>query len=101
MPMDNCHGIRQVFSSRINQILEKIPSKVRDNLTIVWLLAKNTLTVVLMALLILSPYLILPLLMDHPPPYCYVAYAIWIAMLIGSFILAAIVGYLRETKGLA
>jgi len=37
--------------------------------------------------------------MGWPAPYCYVAYALWISLIIGSFLGAAIIGYLRETQG--
>ena len=84
-------------SRKINNMLEALISKLQDNLIVVWLVTKDTLTVVMMALLILSPMIVWPFLMDWPVPYCYFAFAIWITWLIGSCVLAAVVGYLRET----
>ena len=78
--------------------LESLAQKLQDNLIVAWLMAKNTFTVVLMALIIFSPIMIWPFLMGWPVPYCYVAYAVWISIFIGAIILAAIVGYLRETR---
>jgi hypothetical protein len=89
--------IRKAASRKINKMLETTISRLQDNLVVVWLVTKNTLTVVMMALLILSPMIVWPFLMNWPVPYCYLAYAIWITWFIGSCILAAIVGYLRET----
>lgn len=89
---------RAAASKRISRTLEVLSSKVQDNFIVVWLLAKNTLTVVVMALIVLSPMILWPWLMYWPVPYCYLAYAIWIAFFAGSCILAAIIGYLRETK---
>lgn len=96
---DSRCNLRQVVLRRIDQMLEATSSKLKDNLIIVWLLTKNTLTVVVMTLFVFSPVAVWPLLMGWPVPYCYVAYVIWIALLIGSCILAGIIGYLRETKG--
>ena len=81
------------------QMLEALSSKLENNLIIVWLLTRNTLTVVVMALFILSPMMVWPWLMGWPVPYCYVAYAAWVAWFVSSCILAGIVGYLREKKG--
>lgn len=89
--------IRKAASRKINKMLETTISKLQDNLVVAWLVTKNTLTVVMMALLILSPMIVWPFLMNWPVPYCYLAYAIWITWFIGSCILAAIVGYFRET----
>ncbi|MEM2111410.1 MAG: hypothetical protein QXX08_05985 [Candidatus Bathyarchaeia archaeon] len=83
----------------VEWIQERLSPRVRDNIIIAWLVTKNTLTVVVMALLILSPLLIYPFLLGWPAPYCYVAYAIWISWIIGSIIVAAVIGYLRETQG--
>jgi hypothetical protein len=88
--------IHKAASRKINDELQALISKLQDNLIVVWLVTKDTLTVVMMALLILSPMIVWPFLMDWPVPYCYLAFAIWITWLIGSCILAAVVGYLRE-----
>jgi hypothetical protein len=89
--------IRKAASRKINNMLEALIFKLQDNLIVVWFVTQNTLTVVAMALLILSPMIVWPFLMNWPVPYCYLAYTIWITWFIGSCILAAIVGYLRET----
>lgn len=90
-------NIREAVSRKIAKITGRILLKFKDNLIVAWLVTKNTLTVVAMALLILSPMMVLPFLMNWPVPYCYIAYGVWITWFIGSCILAAIVGYLRET----
>jgi hypothetical protein len=89
-------NIRETASRKINKMLKALLFKLEDNLIVVWIVTKNTLTVVVMALFILSPMIILPFLMGWPEPYCYVAYALWISWFITSCVLAAIVGYLRE-----
>jgi hypothetical protein len=89
--------IRKAISRKTNNMLETLIFKLQDNLIVVWFVTQNTLTVVAMALLILSPMIVWPFLMNWPVPYCYLAYTIWITWFIGSCILAAIVGYLRET----
>jgi hypothetical protein len=88
--------ICKAISRKTNNILETLIFKLQDNLIVVWFVTQNTLTVVAMALLILSPMIVWPFLMNWPEPYCYLAYAIWITWFIGSCILAAVVGYLRE-----
>jgi Mg2+ and Co2+ transporter CorA len=88
--------ICKTIPEKINSMLETLISKLHDNLIVVWFVTQNTLTVVAMALLILSPMIVWPFLMNWREPYCYLAYAIWIAWFIGSCILAAVVGYLRE-----
>lgn len=93
------HSRCQFILRKIDRMLEKMSFKLRDNLVVVWLLARNTLTVVVMFLIIFSPYIILPFLMGHPPPYCYIAYAIWISLIFGTCIVAAIIGYMRESQG--
>lgn len=91
-------NIREAASKKIHKMLETLISKLQDNLVVVWFVTQSTLTVVVIALLILSPMIVLPFLMNWPVPYCYIAYAIWITWFFGSCILAAIVGYLRETR---
>jgi hypothetical protein len=88
--------IYKAISRKINSMLETLIFELQDNAIVVWFVMQNTLTVVAMALLILSPMIVLPFLMNWPEPYCYLAYAIWITWFFGSCILAAIVGYLRE-----
>ena len=88
--------ICKAISRKTNNMLETLIFKLQDNLIVVWFVTRNTLTVVAMTLLILSPMIVWPFLMNWPEPYCYFAYAIWITWFIGSCILAAIVGYLRE-----
>ena len=78
--------------------LESLAQKLQENCVIAWFIAKNTLTVVLIALIVLSPLFIWPLLMGWPVPYCYIAYAIWVSYFVGAIILAAFVGYMRETR---
>jgi hypothetical protein len=90
-------NICKAASKKIHKMLETLISKLQDNLIVVGFVTQHTLTVVAMALLILSPMIVLPFLMNWPVPYCYLAYTIWITWFIGSCILAAIVGYLRET----
>lgn len=89
--------ICKAISRKTNNMLETLVFKLQDNLIVVWFVTQNTLMVVAMALLILSPMIVWPFLMNWPVPYCYLAYTIWITWFIGSCILAAIVGYLRET----
>jgi len=91
-------NIREAVTKKIQKTLKTIISKLQDNLIVVWFLTKSTLTVVVIALLILSPMIVWPFLMNWPVPYCYIAYTIWITWFFGSCILAAIVGYLRETS---
>jgi len=93
------HNIREAVSERINTMLKVLLSKLEDNLIVVWLMTKNTLTVVVMALIVFSPMIAWPFLMGWPEPYCYIAYAIWIGWFLGSLILAGVVGYLREASG--
>ena len=85
-------------ANRLLALMESLALKLRDNFVFAWFLAKSTLTVVLMALIILSPMMLWPLLMNWPVPYCYFAYGIWIAFWMGALILAALVGYVRETR---
>lgn len=91
--------IYEAISNRIEKILEKVPGKTKDNIIVAWLVTKSTLTVVVMALLIISPIIIYPFLLGWPAPYCYLAYALWICLIVGSLVAAAIIGYLRETQG--
>jgi hypothetical protein len=88
--------ICKTISRKINSMLGTLIFELQDKLIVVWFVMQDTLTVVAMALLILSPMIVWPFLMNWPEPYCYLAYAIWISWFIGSCILAAIVGYLRE-----
>lgn len=92
---DNNHSRCQFILRKIDRTLEKMSFKLRDNLVVVGLLARNTLTVVVMFLIVFSLYIILPFLMGHPPPCCYIAYAIWISLIFGTCIVVAIIGYMR------
>jgi len=89
-------NIREAVSRKVNEMLDTLLLKLEDNLVVAWLYTRDTLTVVVMALFVLSPMIVWPFLMGWPEPYCYVAYAIWISWIIGACILAAVVGYLRE-----
>ncbi|RLI46782.1 hypothetical protein DRO69_02320 [Candidatus Bathyarchaeota archaeon] len=91
-------NIREKISTEINKILKMAPQKLKDNVIIAWLLTKNTLTVVVMAAIILTPIIIYPFLIGWPAPYCYVAYALWLSLIFGSIVVAAIIGYLKETQ---
>jgi len=91
--------IHSAALKKVNGLLEKISDEVKDNIIVAWLVTKNTLTVVVMALFIASPIIIYPFLLGWPVPYCYVAYALWITLIVGCLIGAAIIGYLRETQG--
>lgn len=86
-------------TSRINEFIQAVVSRLEDNLFVAWLITKNTLTVVAMALLILSPMIVWPFLMNWPVPYCYIAYAIWISWFVGATILTGVIGYMREKRG--
>jgi hypothetical protein len=97
--MEVLDDLREAVSKKIEKMLEKLPAKIADNIVVAWLLTQNTLTIVLMALFVMAPILVYPFLLGWPAPYCYVAYAFWITLLIGSLVAAAIVGYLRETQG--
>ncbi|MDH7477394.1 MAG: hypothetical protein QHH17_03310 [Candidatus Bathyarchaeota archaeon] len=91
-------SICESISRRVDEILEAWLYRFRDNVFVAWLIAKNTLTVVVMALIILTPIIVYPFLMMLPEPQCYIAYIIWIALFVGSCILSAMIGYLRETQ---
>jgi hypothetical protein len=97
--MGTLGDVREAVSKKIEKILQKLPAKIADNMIVAWFIAQNTLTVVLMAMFVMAPVVIYPFLLGWPAPYCYVAYAFWITLLIGSLVAAAIIGYLRETQG--
>jgi hypothetical protein len=90
---------KKIGSKIASRLLRIAGSKVKDNFIFVWLVTKSTLTVVLMALFVLSPLIAWPFLMGWPAPYCYVAYVLWISWIFGSLVLAGVIGYLRETAG--
>jgi len=98
---NNSHqnNIFKAASKKISDLLETLASELEDNLLVAWLVTKNTLTVVVMALFILSPMIVWPFLMNWPVPQCYIAYTLWIGWLVTACVLAAIVGYLREKSG--
>ena len=86
------------FSKGRRQGFKEFLSWLESNAVFAWVIIKATLTIALMALIVLSPALLWPLLMGWPEPYCYVAFAIWIAYFAVAFILASIIGYLREQR---
>lgn len=55
-----------------------------------------TLTVVAMALIVISPILLYPLLLGHPEPYNYIALAIFWVAILAIPVFAAITDYLRN-----
>lgn len=91
-------NVYRAILKKIEKLMEKLRSKLHAGFVVAWFLAENTLTVVAMFLIIFSPFILLPFLMGHPEPYCYIAYTIWICLFVVTIIFAAVVGYLRETK---
>lgn len=94
--ISNAHDAR-TYSVGKQLTFRELIEKLRSSATVAWFLAQSTLTVVAMALIILSPMLIYPFLLNHPAPLCYFLYAGWIAFFGICIVVAAIVGYLRET----
>lgn len=82
-----------------NRMFNRLISALEDNFLLVWIITKGTLSVVLLALIALSPMFIWPMLMAWPIPYCYIAFAIWIAYFGTVVIIAAVFAYIRESKG--
>jgi ABC-type transport system involved in multi-copper enzyme maturation permease subunit len=91
-------NIYKSIKRKIKNAWKILPLKIRDNIVFAWFLAQSTLTVLMMAFFILIPIIIYPFLMGWPAPYCYIAYAFWISLLVGCLVFAAIIGYLRETQ---
>lgn len=71
--------------------------RLADRFVVIKMLVECGLTGVLLFILVFSPWIILPSLMGWPVPYCYVAFGIWAVYFGGSVVLAAVVGYLRES----
>jgi len=94
----NDKSVYKAFLRKIEKLMAKLRSKFQAGLIVAWFLTQNTLTVVAMFLIVFSPFILLPFLMGHPPPYCYIAYAVWMVFIAVTIILAALVGYLRETR---
>lgn len=76
-------------------IKEKL-EKLKEHFIFAGMIAHTTFTVALMALIVFSPWMLLPFIMGRPEPYCYAFYCLWIAYFAVALILAAIVGYIRE-----
>jgi hypothetical protein len=55
-----------------------------------------TLTVAAMALIVISPIILYPLLLGHPEPYNYIALAIFWVAILAIPVLAAMTDYLRK-----
>jgi len=96
--INSVEGERLAKANRLLGFIESLALKLRESFVFAWFLASSTLTVVLMALIILSPMMLWPLLMNWPVPYCYFAYGMWIAFWMVAVVLAALVGYARETR---
>jgi len=102
-------AVRVVLSlvKRIERFLMVINSKIEPDVKSRWWplyrTIINTGTVVLMALLILSPFCLYPFLMqlavNLKSPYCYLIYALWWLWLIGGAIGAGLVEYVRKERG--
>lgn len=83
-----------------NRFFNRLITRFESNILIAWVIAKGTFSAILIGLIALSPMLVWPMLMAWPAPYCYIAFAIWIVYFVGVIIIAAVIAYIRESKGL-
>ena len=87
-------------SEQSNRMFDRFVSKLESNMLVVRFIARSTLSAVLIAIIAMSPMFIWPMLMAWPAPYCYVAFAIWITYFGSVVMIAAILAYIRESKGI-
>lgn len=76
----------------------QLMGKDESRLTFVKFLASASLTVAAMALIIISPMFLYPMLLGYEEPYNYIALAIFWAVILGVSVFAGVTDYLRKGR---